>query len=91
MTGKITGIAGPTVSVDLKGLKLYERVYVGNAMLTGEVVKIEERRAVIQVYEDTRGLGPGEPVKGTGMPLTEIWGRDFFPGYLTGFKDPLEN
>ncbi len=37
MTGNITGISGPTVSVALKGLRLYERVYVGNAMLTGEV------------------------------------------------------
>ncbi|MBS1243342.1 MAG: V-type synthase subunit, partial [Nitrospirae bacterium] len=50
-TGKILGISGPTVSVDLKGLKLYERVFVGNALLTGEVVRLERDQAVIQVYE----------------------------------------
>jgi V/A-type H+-transporting ATPase subunit A len=86
MTGRITGISGPTVSVDLKGLKLYERVYVGNAMLTAEVVKIEEKRAVVQVYEDTHGLAPGEPVKGTGMPLTVRLG----PGLLSGIFDGLQ-
>ena len=40
-TGKILGISGPTVSVDLKGLKLYERVFVGHSLLTGEVVRLE--------------------------------------------------
>ncbi len=66
MSGKIQGISGPTVSVDLKGLKLYERVYVGHAMLTGEVVRLERDRAVVQVYEDTRGLGRGRTGQGRG-------------------------
>ena len=61
--GRIKGIAGPTVTVDMEGLKLYDRVYVGRAMLTGEVVRLEGPGAIIQVYEDTRGLGMGEPVK----------------------------
>jgi len=51
-TGKILGISGPTVSVDLKGLKLYERVFVGHALLTGEVVRLERDRAKIAAYED---------------------------------------
>ena len=80
MSGKIQGISGPTVTTDLKGLKLYERVYVGHAMLTGEVVRLERDKAVIQVYEDTRGLAVGEPVKGVGMPLTVRLG----PGLLGG-------
>jgi V/A-type H+-transporting ATPase subunit A len=87
---KITGISGPTVSVDTKGLKLYERVFVGDAMLTGEVVRIEESRAVIQVYENTRGLAIGEPVQGTGMSLTVRLGPGLMSGMFDGLQKPLE-
>ncbi len=90
MSGKILGISGPTVSVDLKGLKLYERVYVGHAMLTGEVVRIEKDKAVIQVYEDTRGLAGGEPIKGVGMPLTVRLGPGLLGGMFDGLQRPLE-
>lgn len=90
MTGRIRGISGPTVSVDLKGLKLYERVYVGHAMLTGEVVRIEEDRTIIQVYEDTRGLAIDEPVKGAGMPLTVRLGPGLLSGMFDGLQRPLE-
>lgn len=89
MTGKIRGISGPTVQVDLKGLKLFERVYVGHAMLTGEVVRLEENRAVVQVYEDTRGLGIGEPVKGAGMPLMVRLGAGLLSGMFDGLQRPL--
>jgi len=90
MSGRIQGISGPTVSVDLKGLKLYERVYVGHAMLTGEVVRIEKDRTVVQVYEDTRGLAKGEPVKGVGMPLTVRLGPGLLGGMFDGLQRPLE-
>jgi V/A-type H+/Na+-transporting ATPase subunit A len=90
MSGKILGISGPTVSVDLKGLKLYERVYVGHAMLTGEVVRIEKDRAVIQVYEDTRGLAASEPVKAVGRPLTVRLGPGLLGGMFDGLQRPLE-
>jgi len=90
MTGRIRGISGPTVSVDLKGLKLYERVYVGDAMLTGEVVRLEQERAVIQVYQDTRGLAAGEPVKGVGMPLTVRLAPGLLGGMFDGLQRPLE-
>jgi len=89
-TGKILGISGPTVSVDLKGLKLYERVFVGHAMLTGEVVRLERSHAVIQVYEETRGLGVGEPVKGLGMPLTVRLGPGLMGSMYDGLQRPLE-
>jgi V/A-type H+-transporting ATPase subunit A len=89
-TGRILGISGPTVSVDLKGLKLYERVFVGHALLTGEVVRLEQDRAIIQVYEDTRGLGVGEPVKGIGMPLTVRLGPGLMGGMYDGLQRPLE-
>lgn len=55
MTGRILGIAGPTVTVDISGLRLYDMVRVGTAGLIGEVVRLERGRAVVQVYEDTRG------------------------------------
>jgi len=89
-TGKILGISGPTVSVDLKGLKLYERVFVGHALLTGEVVRLERDHAVIQVYEETRGLGVGEPVKGVGMPLTVRLGPGLMGSMYDGLQRPLE-
>jgi V/A-type H+-transporting ATPase subunit A len=89
-SGKIQSISGPTVSVDLRGLKLYERVYVGHAMLTGEVVRIERDKVVIQVYEDTRGLAVGEPVKGVGMPLTVRLGPGLLGGMFDGLQRPLE-
>jgi len=78
------------VSSDLKGLKLYERVYVGHAMLTGEVVRLERDKVVIQVYEDTRGLAVGEPVKGVGMPLTVRLGPGLLGGMFDGLQRPLE-
>jgi V/A-type H+-transporting ATPase subunit A len=89
-SGKIQSISGPTVSVDLKGLKLYERVYVGKSMLTGEVVRLESDKVVIQVYEDTRGLAVGEPVKGVGMPLTVRLGPGLLGGMFDGLQRPLE-
>ena len=89
-SGRITAISGPTVTVDLKGLKLYERIYVGHAMLTGEVVRLEQDKAVVQVYEDTRGLAVGEPVKGVGMPLTVRLGPGLLGGMFDGLQRPLE-
>lgn len=88
-TGRILGISGPTVSADLKGLQLYERVFVGHSLLTGEVVRLERDHAVIQVYEDTRGLAVGEPVKGVGMPLTVRLGPGLLGGMFDGLQRPL--
>jgi V/A-type H+-transporting ATPase subunit A len=90
MGGRIQAISGPTVTVDLKGLRLYERVYVGHAMLTGEVVRLEKDKAVIQIYEDSRGLAVGEPVKGVGRPLTVRLGPGLLGGMFDGLQRPLE-
>lgn len=90
MTGKIKGISGPTVSIEMPGLKLYDMVYVGHAMLIGEVVRLEKDMAVVQVYEDTRGLGIGEPVKGAGMPLTVRLGQWLLSGMFDGLQRPLK-
>lgn len=90
MIGRIKGISGPTVSADISGLKLYDRVYVGGSMLTGEVVRLEHGGAVIQVYEDTRGLGIGEVVNGAGAPLTVRLGPGLLSGMFDGLQKPLE-
>lgn len=90
MIGRIRGISGPTVIVEIKGLKLYDRVYVGHSMLTGEVVRLTEETAVVQVYENTKGLGIGEPVKSTGAPLTVKLGPGLLYGMFDGLQRPLE-
>lgn len=90
VTGKILSISGPTVSTDLRGLRLYERVYVGHSMLTGEVVRLEHDRAVVQVYEDTRGLAVAEPVKGAGLPLSVKLGPGLLAGMFDGLQRPLK-
>lgn len=90
MTGKVTGISGATVSTDLAGLRLYELVLVGEDMLTGEVVRVEKGRAVVQVYENTRALGIGEPVRGTGRPLVVWLGPGLLGGTFDGLQRPLE-
>lgn len=89
MTGRITGISGPTARVALRNLKLYERVYVGQAMLTGEVVRLEQDSAVVQIYEDTRGLSIGEPVIGSGTPLTVQLGPGLLSSMFDGLQRPL--
>lgn len=90
MSGRIIGITGPTVTVDLKGLRLYEIVMVGRSGLTGEVVRLERERAVVQVYEDTRGLAVGEPVCGTSRSLTAQLGPGLLSGMFDGLQRPLE-
>jgi vacuolar-type H+-ATPase catalytic subunit A/Vma1 len=86
VNGRIIGISGPTVSVELPGLKLYERVTVGHARMMGEVVRIERSRSIVQVYESTRGLSVGEPAVATGTQLTVRLG----PGLLGQMFDGLQ-
>jgi len=90
MKGHILGIAGPTVSVDIPGLKLYDLVQVGKAGLAGEVVRLESGRAVVQVYEDTKGLAAHEPALGMGVPLTVELGPGLLGGMFDGLQRPLE-
>jgi len=89
VNSRIIGISGPTVSVDLRGLQLYERVIVGDARLMGEVVRLERERAIVQVYEDTRGLGLGEPVVGTGTQRTVRLGPGLLNQMFDGLQRPL--
>jgi V/A-type H+-transporting ATPase subunit A len=90
MTGRIVGISGPTVKVEMEGLSLYEKVYVGKDMLTGEVIRVQNNRAVIQVYENIGGLSIGEPVKKTEMSLTVKLGPGLLSGIFDGLQRPLK-
>ena len=89
MNGRIIGISGPTVTVDLAGLRLYDRVSVGDAGLMGEVVRLQRNTAVIQVYEETKGVGIGEPAIALGMPLTVRLGPGLLSSIFDGLQRPL--
>lgn len=89
MKGVVTSISGATVSVDIRGLQLYDRVYVGHAMLTGEVVHLEKDRTTVQVFEDTKGLGVGEPAQGANAPLTVKLGPGLLGSVFDGLQRPL--
>ena len=70
-TGVIFGINGPVVYLKGDpGFKMNEMVYVGRENLVGEVIGLTSERTVIQVYEETGGLEPGETVTGTGAPVS---------------------
>jgi V/A-type H+-transporting ATPase subunit A len=90
MDGIITGISGPTLSVAISGVKLCDMVLVGHAGLIGEVVRLEEEKAIVQVYENTLGLGIGEPVVGTGRQLTVSLGPGLVSNMFDGLQRPLE-
>lgn len=79
-------IAGPVAVAKGLDAKMYDVVLVGNEKLLGEVIQIVQEKTIIQVYEDTSGLKPGEPVVNTGKPLTVELG----PGLLTSIYDGIQ-
>ena len=82
----IHGINGPVVTVaDTKDFSMQEMVYVGREKLVGEVIGVSEDSTIIQVYETTTGLLPGEEVIGTGQPMSVTLG----PGILTNIFDGI--
>ncbi|MDP7282407.1 MAG: ATP synthase subunit A [Candidatus Undinarchaeales archaeon] len=90
--GKITRIAGPVIVADnMKGSKMYDVVKVGEEGLLGEVIQLNGDTATIQVYEETAGIGPGQPVENTGMPLSVELGPGLMGTTYDGIARPLEN
>ena len=71
------------------GAQMYEMVMVGNERLRGEIIRIEKDHAVIQVYENTSGLKPGEEVIGTGLPLSVELGPGLIGNIFDGIQRPL--
>lgn len=91
MKGKIIRIAGPLVqAVDLTGVKMYEVVHVGSQGLIGEVIEIQNEVVSIQVYEETGGIVPGEPVVATGSPLSIELGPGLIKAIYDGIQRPLD-
>jgi len=89
--GKITRIAGPLVEANgMKGSQMYEAVVVSDSQLIGEIIQLRGDNASIQVYEDTTGLRPGEPVKNTGKPLSVELGPGVLKSIYDGIQRPLE-
>lgn len=87
--GKLIKISGPVVVARGIDSKLYDVVKVGEEKLIGEVIKIVGNEYVVQVYEDTSGLKPGEPVEGTGMPLSVELGPGLLKSIYDGIQRPL--
>ena len=69
--------------------KMYDVVKIGNEGLMGEVIGIEGDKSTIQVYEDTSGIAPGEPVENTGMPLSVELGPGLLESIYDGIQRPL--
>ncbi len=89
--GRIVWISGPAVRADgMSDAKMYETVTVGNDKLVGEVIRLTGDVAFIQVYESTAGLKPGEPVVGTGNPLSVLLGPGIIGQIYDGIQRPLK-
>ena len=88
--GQIESVSGPGVTaVDLDA-RMNDVVYVGDDELMGEVIEIEGNVTTIQVYEETSGVGPGEPVVNTGEPLTVDLGPGMLDSIYDGVQRPLD-
>lgn len=89
--GKIVWVSGPAVKADgMSTAKMYETVEVGESKLIGEVIRLTGDIAFIQVYESTSGLRPGEPVVGTGQPLSVLLGPGIIGKIYDGIQRPLD-
>jgi V/A-type H+-transporting ATPase subunit A len=89
-TGRIVGVSGPLVVAEgMEGARMFDVVRVSDRRLIGEVIEMRGGRASIQVYEETSGLGPGEPVYPTGEPLSVDLGPGLIEGIYDGIQRPL--
>ena len=90
IVGVISRISGPlVVASGMSGTSMYEVVRVGELGLVGEVIELKGDTASIQVYEETSGLKPGEPVVGTGAPLSIELGPGLIEQIYDGIQRPL--
>ena len=88
--GKIVKISGPlVVASGMSDADMYDVVKVGNQGLTGEIIEMRDGNASIQVYEETAGLQPGEPVYSTGAPLSVELGPGLIETIYDGIQRPL--
>jgi len=88
--GSIVWVSGPAVKADgMSSTKMYETVEVGESKLIGEVIRLTGDVGFVQVYESTSGLKPGEPVVGTGQPLSVLLGPGVIGRIYDGIQRPL--
>ena len=87
--GRIYRVAGPVVTAEGISPRMYDVVLVGEEKLMGEVIKIMGDYSIIQVYEDTSGVKPGEPVENTGQPLVAELGPGLLSSVYDGIQRPL--
>jgi len=89
--GRIVKVAGPVVVAEgMAGSRMYDVVRVGKLALIGEIVELRGDSASIQVYEETTGVGPGEPVIDTEAPLSVELGPGLIESIYDGIQRPLE-
>jgi len=89
-TGVIESVSGPVVTAQDLDARMNDVVYVGDEGLMGEVIEIEGNITTIQVYEETSGVGPGEPVENTGEPLSVDLGPGMLDAIYDGTQRPLD-
>jgi len=90
-TAKIVKVAGPVVvAKGLKNAKMYDVVKVSGQKLIGEIIELNKDLVTIQVYEETSGIGPGEPVFSTDMPLSVELGPGLISSIYDGIQRPLD-
>jgi len=90
--GTIKKVAGPLVIAEgMRDSNMYDVVRVSEQRLIGEIIEIHGDQASIQVYEETSGLGPGEPVESTGVPLSVELGPGLIGSIFDGIQRPLED
>lgn len=87
----IYGINGPVVTVkNTDSFEIMEMVHVGKQKLVGEIIGITDDITTIQVYEETTGLKPGDPVEGTGAPMNVLLGPGIIDNIFDGIERPLK-
>lgn len=90
-SGKILKISGPLVIAEgMSDAKMFDVVRVGEKKLIGEIIEMRGDRASVQVYEETSGLKPGQPVISTGEPLSVELGPGLIEAMFDGIQRPLE-
>lgn len=87
--GEIYRVSGPVVTAEGISPRMYDVVLVGHEKLMGEVIRLEGDKSTIQVYEDTSGIMPGEPVENTGESLSVELGPGLLRSIYDGIQRPL--
>lgn len=91
-SGKTLKVAGPlVVAADMADSNMFDVVKVGEAGLIGEIIEMRGDKASVQVYEETSGLGIGEPVTGTGEPMSAELGPGLIGSIFDGIQRPLDD